>query len=155
MSCAKGNVRCNSDAFRVSETGSEQIEKAPPFYAVVRRQSHSLVDAAGAGVGVGEDKRSARLPARHAPFAVGLHARGSGDWSAAGCRTRYRALGTRDSRHERQSARSDSTKSYPQAQIIFRPSTAQQIQNCLSRSQIRAGGKLPGKARLVIPNGVV
>ena len=72
MSCAKGNVRCNSDAFRVSETGSEQIEKAPLCYAVVRRQSHSLVDAAGAGVGVGEDERSSRLPARHAPFAVGL-----------------------------------------------------------------------------------
>ena len=88
MSCAKGNVRCNSDAFRVSETGSEQIEKAPLFYAVVRRQPHSLVDAAGAGVGVGEDERSSRLPARHAPFAVGLHARGRYVMSAARYRTR-------------------------------------------------------------------
>ena len=39
---------CNSDAFRVSETDSQQIEKAPPFYP--RSAKRDLLEHPAAGM---------------------------------------------------------------------------------------------------------
>ena len=99
MSCAKGNVRPLSvDSRTVSLT--RPVQESEWERTSARPDSHRVTP----------------------PLQSGCMRVAAGIGQAAGCRTRYRALGTRDSRHERQSARSDSTKSCRKHKILFRPS---------------------------------
>ena len=44
MKSRAAEMTCDSDAFRISETDSEQIEKAPLFYIVIDLVGHLSID---------------------------------------------------------------------------------------------------------------